>query len=139
MYILFFLAKSPYKLSTTERHVINGLKQLTELLFKQHFKPNLNEEDNVDENNEPLQSNEVSTSIEYPTSTNSNMQNNKENHDDGQQCQANSNTNDEGENFCRMIIQQLKAGDAIKHSEEWHRGQLDAYNIAHKRIFERTD
>lgn len=137
-----FVAKSPYKLSTTEKRVIGGLKQLTELLFKQYYKPNSNGQDNVDGVNEPLQSDEVTKSIEYPTPNDTDMQIDKENAADGhfQQKQSDNNTTpDEAEMFCGMVVQQLTTVEPVDHSEEWHRGQLEAYNKAHERIFERAD
>lgn len=133
-------AKSPYKLSTTERRVIGGLKQLTELLFKEHYKHNSIEDDNVDGINEPLQSDEITTSTECATSSTMDMQTDKENNANGQyQLDSNESMHDEAELFCGMVVQQLTTGDAVDHTEEWHRGQLKAYTAAHERLFERAD
>lgn len=128
-----FLAKSPIKLSMTEKHVIGGLKQLTELLFKQHYKHNI-----TDENNEPLQSDEVTTSTEYEATSIDN-QTDKENNDRIQQFLDNAMGDGHGEQFCAMVIEQLTSGHSTHHSEEWHRGQLEAYNMAHKRLFEQQE
>lgn len=118
--------------------MIGGLKQLTELLFKQHYKPNSTEQDNIDGINEPLQSDEVTTSTEYPMSIDSDTQTDKENVN-FQQNQPDNTTPDEAEIFCGMVVQQLTTVEPIEHDEEWHRGQLDAYNKAHERLFERAD
>lgn len=113
-------------MSTTEKRVISGLKQLTELLFKEHFKPNVNEK--LD-NNEPMQSDENAMDMEFSTSSGANMYTGKENTDE--------NVPDEAEVFCGMVVQQLTAGDRNDHKEEWHHGQLNAYNWAHEKLFEK--
>lgn len=118
----------------TEKRVIGGLKQLTELIFKQHFKQNQMSEDSVTQTNEPLQSDEVSTSMEYEA-TSSGMQPDKEN-GHFQQFLDKAMGNGQAEQFCAMVVKHLTTGEPIDHSEEWHRDQLDAYNLAHERIFD---
>lgn len=141
--VCFFFpsAKSPYKLSTTEKRVIGGLKQLTELLFKQHYKPNANEQLG---NDEPMQSNEVAMSMDYSTSSGANMYTNKENtdgnvhFDENLPDESDAMYHEAGEAFCGMVVQQLTTGDPNDHKEEeWHRGQLNAYNWAHEQLFEK--
>lgn len=113
---------------------------MTELLFKQHYKHNSIEETNVDGLIEPLQSDEITTSTECPTSSTMDMQTDKENNAIGQyQPNPTDNMHDEAELFCGMVVQQLTTGDAVDHTEEWHRGQLQAYTAAHERLFERAD
>lgn len=114
---------------------------MTALLFKQHFKQNANDE--ID-NNAPLGSDEIAMSTECSPSSGANMYTNKENTDGNVQynqknvpddeCGA---INDEAEVFCGMVVQQLTAGDSNDHKEEWHHGQLNAYNWAHEQIFEK--
>lgn len=124
----FISAKSPYKLSTTEKRVIGGLQKLTELLFKQHFKPNANE-GNMD-NGGPVQSDENAMSVDYSTTNGTaNMYADKENTDE--------NPPDEAEVFCGMVVQQLTTSDPNEQKEDWHRGQLNAYNWAHDKLFDK--
>lgn len=131
-----FIAKSPIKLSMTEKRVIGGLKQLTELLFKEHYKqPDSNQcHSTVSQRDEPLQSDEVTTSTEFEA-TSSDMQSDKENDERFQQYIDNG----QGERFCAMVVKQLTSKSSIDHSEEWHHGQLEAYNMAHKRLFEQVE
>lgn len=132
---MLHLAKSPYKLSTTEKRVIGGLKQLTELLFKEHYKPNANERMN---NDEPIQSDELTMGMEYSTSSGANMYANKENTDENDYSPDERDaTYDGAEVFCGMVVQQLTTSDPNDHTEEWHRGQLNAYNWAHEQLFEK--
>lgn len=121
----------------TEKRVIGGLKQLTELIFKQHYKQNQCAEDIVSQSVEPLQSDEVSTSNEYKASS-SDVENDKEN-GNFQKFLDNALGNGEAEQFCAMVVKHLTTGEPIDHSEEWHRGQLDAYNLAHERLFDQTN
>lgn len=113
---------------------------MTELLFKEHFKQNANDET---DSTEPLKSDEVAMNVEYAASSGANAYANKENTDSGvQQFEGNvPNGNvpmyDEAEVFCGMVVQQLTAGDSKDHKEEWHHGQLNAYNWAHEKIFEK--
>lgn len=116
----------------TEKRVISGLKQLTERIFKQHFKENQMSEDSVTENVEPVQSNEVSTSTEYEATSNG-IQTDKEN-GHFQQFLDQAMGNGQAEQFCAMVVEHLTTG---KPSEEWHLDQLNAYNLAHKRLFDR--
>lgn len=126
-------------MSTTEKRVIGGLKQLTELLFKQHFKQDAN---NQIDNNESLKSDEMAMNVEYSTSSGANMYGNKENTDESGQFQENVPDEcgamyDEAEMFCGMVVQQLTTVDPKDHKEEWHHGQLNAYNWAHEQLFEK--
>lgn len=134
--LIFFTAKSPYKLSTTEKRVIGGLKQLTELLFKEHYKQNAKDQKDT---NEPLKSDEMETNVDYPSSSGANMYANKEN-TDGNVKQIEDNVPDESggaEVFCGMVVQQLTTGESKDHTEEWHHGQLNAYNWAHEKLFQK--
>ncbi|XP_031626694.1 uncharacterized protein LOC116342983 [Contarinia nasturtii] len=131
-------SKSPVKLSMTERNVIGGLKQLTELLFKQHYKQNQNDENDVTQSEEFLQSDEVTTSTESEPNS-SDMQSDKENSGNFQRFLDNAMGNGHAESFCAMVVRQLTSADSIQHSEEWHRGQLDAYNMARQHFFERIE
>lgn len=127
-------------MSTTEKRVIGGLKQLTELLFKEHFKPN---GDDQSDGNEPMKPNEMAMNVEYPTSSDEHALANKENADGNvQQFQENvpnddSPMCDEAEVFCGMVVHQLTSGGSNDHKEEWHHGQLNAYNWAHDQLFEK--
>lgn len=118
----------------TEKRVIGGLKQLTELLFKQHYKQDNQNQSVFTQSDEPVQSDEVSTSTEYEA-TSSDMQMDKENDGRFQQFLDNAMEDGQGEQFCAMVLEHLTTANSIDHSEEWHRGQLDAYNLAHKRLF----
>lgn len=117
----------------TEKRVIGGLQQLTELLFKKHFKQNV-----VTRNDELLQSDEVSTSTVFEASS-SDMQTDKENDGSFQKFLDNAMEDGHGEQFTAMVINQLTAGHPVDHSDEWHHGQLEAYNQAHKRLFEQVE
>ena len=120
----------------TEKRVIGGLKQLTELLFKQHYKQQDSNQchSTVTQSEVPLQSDEVTTSTEFEA-TSSDMQSDKENDERFQQYIDDG----QGEHFCAMVVKQLTSKSSVDHSEEWHRGQLEAYNMAHKRIFEQVE
>lgn len=118
----------------TEKRVIGGLKQLTELLFKQHYKQQNTNQCHSIQNDEPLQSDEVTTSTEFEA-TSSDMQSDKENDERFQQYIDDGH----GEHFCALVVKQLTSKSAVNHSEEWHRGQLEAYNMAHKRLFEQVE
>lgn len=129
-----FIVKSPVKLSMTEKRVIGGLKQLTELLFKQHYKQQDSNQCHSTQSDEPLQSDEVTTSTEFEA-TSSDAQSDKENDERFQQYIDDG----QGEHFCAMVVKQLTSKSSIDHSEEWHHGQLEAYNMAHKRLFEQVE
>lgn len=43
------------------------------------------------------------------------------------------------EQFCSMIVQQLTADEHIELNEEWHDGQLNAYDLAHRRLFKNAE
>lgn len=119
----------------TEKRVIGGLQQLTELLFKQHFKQNA-----VTQNDEPLQYDEVSTSTVFEATSSGMETDDKENVDGPfQQFLDNAMDDGHGETFCAMVINQLTDGHPVDHREEWHHGQLEAYNQAHKRLFEQVE
>lgn len=123
----------------TEKCVIGGLKQLTELLFKQHYKHNEITDDAVTRCDEPLQSDEVTTSTEFEA-TSSDTQTEKENNGNFQKFLDNAMQDGHAEQFCAMVVRQLTdGGDSVDHSDEWHRGQLDAYNNANKHFFERIE
>lgn len=130
----FFAAKSPYKLSTTEKRVIGGLKNLTELLFKDHFKQT---GDGQSDDNEPIKSDEMAMNVEYSTSSDEHAFANKENADGNVQ----QFEEKKAESFCAMVVSQLTSGDdpiSNDHkNEEWHHGQLKAYNWAHDQLFEK--
>lgn len=122
----------------TERNVIGGLKKLTELLFKQHYKQNQSDENAVTQSDDFLQSDEVSTSTESEASS-SEMQTDKENSGNFQRFLDNAMGDGHAESFCAMVVRQLTGAESIQHSEEWHRGQLDAYNKAHEHFFNRAE
>lgn len=85
-----------------------------------------------------MQSDEILTNTEMPATSNANMKTDKEN--DGQFQQfLDSAMKDGAEQFCAMVVQQLTNQEHIDHHEEWHHGQLNAYNLAHKRLFEHNE
>lgn len=125
----------------TEKRVIGGLKQLTESLFKQYFKQNENDENSIDGCSETLQSDEVAIATAY--SAPNNIENHpthpdKENNGHFQQFLDNAMQGG-AEQFCAMVVEHLTAGNQEDQSEEWHRDQLNAYNMAHERLFEKAD
>lgn len=122
----------------TEKRVIGGLKQLTELLFQQHYKRHENEVDSSQNENNFVQSDEITTSAETPSSSNIAMNDGKENDGNFQQF-LDSAMKDGAEQFCAMVVQQLTNQQHIEHNEEWHHGQLNAYNFAHERLFENNE
>lgn len=122
----------------TEKRVIGGLKQLTELLFKQHYKHGQNTENTITQHDERIQSDEVTTGTKRE-STPSDMQTDKENNENCQRFLDNAMQDGHAEQFCAMVVRQLTTADSIEHSEEWHRGQLDAYNMAREHFFERVE
>lgn len=124
-------------MTTTEKRVIGGLTQLTELLFKPHYKHNDNAEATVSQNVDSIQSDEESTSSENDANS-TDMQTDMEN-GNCQQYLNNAMDNGQAEQFCGMIVRTLTTGSPIDHIEEWHRDQLDAYNLAHERLFERPN
>lgn len=131
-------------MSTTEKRVIGGLKQLTEFLFKQHFKSNGQVELNAaDTTDEATQSDEVSSSIELPSDDD--VKGDKENNSKTVPIHSSMDSAmhyQEAELFCGMVVEQLTTtGQRAEKppSDEWHRGQLDAYNLAHKRLFDKSD
>lgn len=128
-YDLQYIAKSPYKLSMTEKRVIGGLQKLTDLLFKQYYKQNP-DEDNDNEVDGNMQSDEVTMSSDVPTST-TKLRLNKENDENIHQF------SDKGaEKFCAMVVNQLTRGtDEVAQADEWHRGQLNAYDTAQQHFF----
>lgn len=82
------------------------------------------------DNSEPVQSDENAMNMDYSTANGTaNMYASKEN--------ADENVPDEAEVFCGMVVQQLTTGDSNEHKEEWHHGQLNAYNWAHDQLFEK--
>lgn len=92
---------------------------------------------------EPRKSDEMAMNVEYSTTSDGNAFANKENSDaDGQQFQANAPNDgspmcDEAEVFCGMVVHQLTSGGSNDQKEEWHHGQLNAYNWAHEQLFEK--
>lgn len=127
-----FSVKSPIKLTTTEKRVIGGLKNLTESLFKQNYKQNATADESI-ENSNLLRTGETSSSSEVPSGTNINT--GKENSGNFQRFLDDA-MKDGAEKFCAMVVQQLTTQTHIEHNEEWHRGQLNAYNVAHERLFD---
>lgn len=127
----------------TEKRVIGGLQKLTDMLFKQYYKDNNQTEygdgnsnsnsngNNVDEN---VQSDEVTTSREIAASNTTEMRTNKENDGNIQHFLDNDMQNG-AEQFCAMVVHQLTDGNMVEQADEWHLGQLDAYNKAHQRFF----
>lgn len=117
----------------TEKRVIGGLKELTELLFRQHYK----DKNEADQNeNKFVQSEEISTSSECPSS--SSIESTDKENGNFQQF-LDSAMKDGAEKFCAMVVQQLTNQQHIDHHEEWHKGQLNAYNFAHEQLFETND
>lgn len=119
----------------TEERVISGLKNLTELLFQQNYKQNVTAAEST-ENSDTLQSDEISTSSEVPSCSNTNTD--KENSGNFQRFLDDA-MKDGAEKFCAMVVQQLTTETHIEHNEEWHRGQLNAYNLAHERLFDENE
>lgn len=119
----------------SEMRVIGGLKNLTELLFKQNYKQNATANEST-ENSDPLQTDEKSTSSEVPSGSNTNTD--KENSGNFQRFLDDA-MKDGAEKFCAMVVQQLTTQTNIEHNEEWHRGQLNAYNLAHERLFHKNE
>lgn len=130
-----FAVKSPIKLTMTEKRVIGGLKNLTELLFKQNYKQNETVTEST-ENSDPLQPDEISTNSEVPSASDINTD--KENSENFQRFLDDA-MKDGAEKFCAMVVQQLTTQTHIEHNEEWHRGQLNAYNLAHERLFDEDE
>lgn len=129
----------------SEKRVIGGLKQLTELLFQQHYKNNTDETDSNQDENMPVQSDEISmyrTAETVPEKQCVNMDMNmdlpKENDGNFQQF-LDSAMKDGAEQFCAMVVQQLTNQQHVEQHDEWHRGQLNAYNLAHQRLFENNE
>lgn len=105
------------------------------MLFKPHFKQDANDQS---DNNGP----QVGMEMEYSASADANMYANKENTVDNAHFQENvSDENSamyhEAEVFCGMVVQQLTTSDSNDHKEEWHHGQLKAYNWAHDQLFDK--
>lgn len=128
-------------MSTTEKRVIGGLKHLTELLFKEHFKQT---GDDQCDSNQPMKSDEMAMNVEYPTSSHQHAFANKENADEnGQQFQEDVPSEsgpmcDEAEKFCGIVVHQLTShSNDHSNDQEWHHGQLNAYNWAHDKLFEK--
>lgn len=110
-----FLGMSPKKLSSHEKSVINGLKQLTEMIFKPHFQMqnefdfDMNKTDKADDRVQSLCSNENDKTADGA------MEN--------------------AEQFCAMVIRNLTTKDDNGH-DDWHHGQLSAYQTATERLFD---
>lgn len=119
----------------TEKRVIGGLKNLTELLFKQNYKQNETEAE-LTKNSDPPHTDDKSTSSQVPSD--SNMNTDKENSGNFQRFLDDA-MKDGAEKFCAMVVQQLTAQTHIEHNDEWHRGQLNAYNLAHERLFDENE
>lgn len=132
---ILFAVKSPIKLTMTERRVIGGLKNLTELLFKQNYKQNETTAEST-ENSDTQQTDEISTSSESPSGSNTNTD--KENSGHFQRFLDDA-MKDGAEKFCAMVVQQLTTQTHIEHNEEWHRGLLNAYNLAHEQLFDENE
>lgn len=119
-------------MSTTEKRVIGGLQQLTQLLFNDHFKQaNASQPNNDKENTSFIQSEEISSTNERPSSScDSSHHNDKEN-------KANlSMILDEAhigsEKFCAMVVRQIAHLDEY---DDWHNTQLNAYDKASGAFF----
>lgn len=122
----------------TEKRVIGGLQNLTHLLFNNHFKHNdMNGKQFTNENaNNSIQSNEITTSSESPTSTTADVINKENNRNLPSVFKA---THDGCEKFCALVVQQLAGDENVElYEEDWHRDQLNAYNNAHDHIFEKN-
>lgn len=115
----------------TEKRVIGGLQKLTDMLFKQYYKQNP-DEDNENEVDGNMQSDEttMSSDVDAPTSAKK-LRLKKENDENIHQF------SDKGaEKFCAMVVNQLARGtDEVAQADEWHRGQLNAYDTAQQHFF----
>lgn len=141
VYLYNLTGKSPRKLSISEKRVISGLKQLTEVLFVQHYRTNENQ-DQENMSNIALE-NAATAAADMMMLSNANIEQatntatatDKENNGDFQRFLDSAMKNG-AEQFCTIVMQQLTADEHIELSEEWHNGQLNAYDLARKRLFE---
>lgn len=113
---------------------MNGLKQLTEAIFKPHFR-----RDRVNVVTPENPSNETETATDstetsnlFTLVTSSVMA--KEN-----QADIDSILDvamNEAEQFCAIVVQQLNSNRDRDIDDDWHNGQLHAYSSASQRMFE---
>lgn len=126
-------------MSTTEKRVIGGLQQLTHMLFNDHFKANrasdaeANSADKENSGGKFIQSDEISSSIERPSTS----------FDTSQVVEADSagsirlmydDAHSGSEKFCAMVVRQIAH---LEEYEDWHDTQLNAYDNASGQFFKR--
>lgn len=118
-----------------ERDVINGLKQLTEAIFKPHFRhepvtvaaPKDHPSNEVDTSATPTESSNLFSLVASSVMA-------KENQTDLDSIL--DVAMNEAEQFCAMVVQQLNANHDNDTDDDWHNGQLHAYSSASQRMFD---
>lgn len=112
--------KSPKELSPHEKTVINGLKQLTEMIFKPHFIRDATEV--VQQEN----ASEYLSIIKATTCPPSNVD------------QFLDAAMTKAEKFCAMVVTNLTS-EQRPLDKDWHIGQLNAYQSASQTLFTKDE
>lgn len=119
---------------TSEKCVVNKLKQLTEALFIEHYQKNENKE----------QKNVLNVTPETTTAAVNNMKilsnvnvTQASNSDETNNDFSDFSIENGAEQFCAIIIKQLTVDDHIESVEKWHNEQLNAYDFAYKCLFKK--
>lgn len=121
------LGKSPRKLSTHEKTVINGLKQLTELIFKPHF---IQEDGNAIGGANATESPSKAKPIFSLRSSVAHSQWNGDSLLDAAMKDA--------EKFCALVITNITS-DSSEMDNDWHAGQLNAYESASQQVLAKDE
>lgn len=119
--VVLFSGKSPQKITPNERKVIDCLKQLTDLIFKPHYK-------GFPSNEHPMtHASEEDAEMVKENQPNSINQEKME--------KIIENAMSEGEKFCAMVVQELHT----EVNDDWHKGQLNVYHRVHNELFKESN
>lgn len=119
-------------MSTTEKRVIGGLQQLTQLLFNNHFKHTADSsEPNNDKENAFIQSDEITSSNDRASTSACDSAMDKENHGNFRMILDEAHVG--SEKFCAMVVRQIAHLDEY---DDWHSTQLNAYAKTSGEFFE---
>lgn len=130
------IGKSPRKLSTHEKTVINGLKQLTEMIFKPHYIQD--EVDSFDGKQTEIeqQQQQQENSNDFLAFINSATQPQSKSTDVEQFIDS---AMKDAEKFCAMVITTLTSDEEKQLNKDWYMGQLDAYQTASQELFAKDE
>lgn len=136
---MLYLGKSPRKLSLTEKQVINGLKQLTDVIFKPHYRHDTTNGSqstaSVTSSNVNVLNSMIATAIDANQNDKTSTDAIKENERNGDN--MHKIPMKEAEQFCAMVVHQLSKNDQ-DITDDWHRGQLNAYALASEKLLEKN-